>query len=563
MPLQFIEDERDAVILELAGYLPNTRALETGCSIGPTQHSFSTVVTTSNERPYTNWQGVVQAPSQDTAKSSLHPGLITVGILLGDINNSSAFLSDSITRVVRRAVLEHQDIQIKSRLDVTIQRMNYELYSHSKPLSEKASEGASALAAAVVDNTLFLAYVGNNRAYLLRSGQMQQLTVEHRWGQEQVDAGMLTEQEGLHHSLRNLPTRHMGVSSDVNVDHRIINVEKVISDSTQISDWPVMDRLWLQAEDIVILATASLSKALTNEQIAAVVSAHTPRIAADKLTKMARAVDPEIEAPVIILRLWGDADRSTEFAAPLASYPLVQYPIVLAQRSSLVAVKKPKSRTATPSPPPPPELPWYGRLYEAALLATQLLLTCFGLWVVVIFMLAPMGRSIITASAETVDRIASVTGPFVSRTIARWTGGEVVNADRTAESSQIMPSFAVRRDPTGRIANTTTVLLSPQDNIPVSGVVRFEWQTKQELPTNQAFEPILWPVGKIRSSSYLALGEISATTARIVNLDNLDLSDGEYLWGVQIVQLQPYQVIQPAEVGRLLIYSANDYAASR
>ena len=62
---------------------------------------------------------------------------------------------------------------------------------------------------------LILGHVGDSRCYRLRDGGLQQITRDHSWLQEQVDAGLLTAQQAALSSNRNLVTRALGVEPNV------------------------------------------------------------------------------------------------------------------------------------------------------------------------------------------------------------------------------------------------------------------------------------------------------------------------------------------------------------
>jgi serine/threonine protein phosphatase PrpC len=52
--------------------------------------------------------------------------------------------------------------------------------------------------------TLAMGHVGDSRAYLLRGGQLRQLTQDHTFVQTLIDDGQITEEEARHHPHRNL-----------------------------------------------------------------------------------------------------------------------------------------------------------------------------------------------------------------------------------------------------------------------------------------------------------------------------------------------------------------------
>lgn len=62
---------------------------------------------------------------------------------------------------------------------------------------------------------LILGHIGDSRCYRLRDGSLQQITRDHSWLQEQVDAGILTAQQAALSSNRNLVTRALGAGAHV------------------------------------------------------------------------------------------------------------------------------------------------------------------------------------------------------------------------------------------------------------------------------------------------------------------------------------------------------------
>lgn len=64
----------------------------------------------------------------------------------------------------------------------------------------------------------FLGHVGDSRTYLLRQGQLKQLTKDHSLIQEQIDQGLLTIEEAKRHNLRHVIIRAVGVEDNLPVD---------------------------------------------------------------------------------------------------------------------------------------------------------------------------------------------------------------------------------------------------------------------------------------------------------------------------------------------------------
>jgi serine/threonine protein phosphatase PrpC len=60
------------------------------------------------------------------------------------------------------------------------------------------------------DGTYRLGHIGDSRAYLLRDGQLAQLSRDHTWVQREVDEGRLTPSAARKHPYSHILTRALG-----------------------------------------------------------------------------------------------------------------------------------------------------------------------------------------------------------------------------------------------------------------------------------------------------------------------------------------------------------------
>ena len=85
---------------------------------------------------------------------------------------------------------------------------------HDRTLTEVDKQGMGTTASVLLlSGTRYLiGQVGDSRVYLLRDGALQQLTKDHSYVQEQVDAGFLTPEQARYHPYSNVITRCVGAS---------------------------------------------------------------------------------------------------------------------------------------------------------------------------------------------------------------------------------------------------------------------------------------------------------------------------------------------------------------
>src|SRR5258708_25600659 len=80
--------------------------------------------------------------------------------------------------------------------------------------------GTTLVAIAPMDGSDAVAWinVGDSRLYLLRDGELTQISEDHSWVQEAVRAGELSPEQAQVHPRRNIVTRALGIDAEVAID---------------------------------------------------------------------------------------------------------------------------------------------------------------------------------------------------------------------------------------------------------------------------------------------------------------------------------------------------------
>jgi PPM family protein phosphatase len=91
---------------------------------------------------------------------------------------------------------------------------------HDRTITEvdKQGMGTTASVLLISRQKYMIGQVGDSRVYRLRDGALQQLTKDHSYVQEQVDAGFLTPEQARYHPYSNVITRCVGASPEVEPD---------------------------------------------------------------------------------------------------------------------------------------------------------------------------------------------------------------------------------------------------------------------------------------------------------------------------------------------------------
>jgi len=103
--------------------------------------------------------------------------------------------------------------EVRERLEACVDQANHAILGASLANAHYEGMGTTLVVGVFRGDRLILGHIGDSRCYRLRGQSLQQITRDHSWLQEQVDAGLMTPQEAARSGQRNLVTRALGVET--------------------------------------------------------------------------------------------------------------------------------------------------------------------------------------------------------------------------------------------------------------------------------------------------------------------------------------------------------------
>jgi protein phosphatase len=176
-------------------------------------------------------------------------------------------------------------------------------------LNSAAFEGmaTTVVIAWLLGGRLWIAHTGDSRAYRFRAGTLEQMTRDHSFSQELLDAGMVTEEEARLLPAKNLVTRALGASPDID---------------------PEVHEYDVQPDDMLVLCSDGLTEMVSHFEISGLVAACAPDVkeAARRLVDMANEAGGRDNTSVIVIRIAGD-NRQRKPAEAATAEPAENIPV--------------------------------------------------------------------------------------------------------------------------------------------------------------------------------------------------------------------------------------------
>lgn len=520
-------------------------------------------------KPNQDYYGIIEA-TYTLGQQAVAETPIIIGVIADGISTPGGDIAGQIAvETIRHVLIENPSIPIKPRLDAAIRRANKEVFQVAQDVPQYVEAGATIVAAAFAADQLYVAHLGDSRAYLVRDRKMHLLTVDHRWGQEAVDAGEMTPEEAMAYPDRNVITRLLGSSKKIEVDHQIVDIEIESLDPDRIQRWPLVDRMWMQPGDTILLCSDGLSDVLTAQQIEAVINRYSPQSAAQRLIEMVNAAGGPDNVTVLIFKLpaphsysaaWTDSGEPSATAQSKPNYLLRSITVLLLlvgiisggwlitkqwfssqEQSNSGELIASVQRTN-------PEGSASASLPTTAVGETPAVKTPIAQ--------APTGQTSKTEKSPvaiqstekqvttTLAAETPITATFVSITLISGTVATTPTVTATVATSTVMiaeimtAEIITATDVTPTIPATQSLtIVQPQADATISGVQRFEWRDNADLADDESYEIVVWKVGTERTAARSIAG-LSHDTYRIINLSSSGLEAGNYHWGVRIVRLE-------------------------
>jgi serine/threonine protein phosphatase PrpC len=151
----------------------------------------------------------------------------------------------------------------RRHVDALIQEANRRVYERQTSDASASGMGTTITVALLHDDMVWIGHVGDSRAYLIRNGELEQLTEDHSLVAELVRSGKLSPEEAETHPQRSVVTRALGTDPNVDVDTfevegRTGDLYMLCSDglTTMVDDGTILDEIDRNRDDLRSAAKA-------------------------------------------------------------------------------------------------------------------------------------------------------------------------------------------------------------------------------------------------------------------------------------------------------------------
>jgi len=235
----------------------------------------------------------------------------------GDV--ASRLIIEAFADMQRPATLDEFAAEVRDRLKGAHRQVKQE----SSHLGTHQIMGSTVVALLVFKRQWLCLWAGDSRAYLLRDGQLTQITKDHSVAQELVDLGKLRQEEMDEHPYANHITRAVGANPILVLDER----------SAELRDG-----------DSILLCSDGLNKELTEAEIATVIESNDHELATQELIDLSLQHGGRDNVTVALVRF----EETTGFHEPAADDTAINYQIV---RNNLGALRTGVHLRLSHSPP--------------------------------------------------------------------------------------------------------------------------------------------------------------------------------------------------------------------
>lgn len=204
------------------------------------------------------------------------------GQAAGEVASQTAIkvIARSVAQQMVTPLLDGEEVAAaEAMLHAACQQANKAVYDLSR--QQRNDMGTTCVAALLRESVVYVANVGDSRAYIVGDASIRQVTVDHSLVERLVARGQITREEARVHQDRNFIYRHLGEKANVDID---------------------MFSLQLHPQHWLLLCSDGLNSMIDDEAIhRAIITAPTPDRACQALIDCALMAGGDDNVSVVVL----------------------------------------------------------------------------------------------------------------------------------------------------------------------------------------------------------------------------------------------------------------------
>jgi serine/threonine protein phosphatase PrpC len=177
------------------------------------------------------------------------------------------------------------------RVVAAVEEANHVVWQEGETRPHLKGMGATVTAALIEDDEVYIGEVGDSRAYLIRSGNIKQVTTDQSFVAQLVERGLLKPEDAVVHPRRNVILQSIGAQEIVQVAVCMFQLKK---------------------DDTLLLCSDGLSNLVTTGEMLFFSANMEPHLACQKLVDIAKQRGGTDNITCVIARFSGDALQASK-----------------------------------------------------------------------------------------------------------------------------------------------------------------------------------------------------------------------------------------------------------
>ena len=206
--------------------------------------------------------------------------------------------AEMAVEIVSHVVAESNAKDPERILADAIHQANQAITTRAQSSPDFLGMGTTCACTWILGDRLYITSVGDSRVYLIRDGEIKQITIDHTWIQEAIESGALSPEQARGHPNAHVIRRHLGTQKTVVPDFRM-RLEPAESDTQSESN----QGMQLHPDDQLLMCSDGLTDMVSDAEIFRILSKKHGDEAVDDLLALANEHGGHDNITVIVIRV--------------------------------------------------------------------------------------------------------------------------------------------------------------------------------------------------------------------------------------------------------------------